>query len=153
MEGEPVRAAEEWTRRGLPYEAGLALLQVEQDGGTALPAAMSIFEAIEARQAMLLARNRAQALGLAVELPRLRRGPYASSRRHPMGLTVSEQQVLRLIAEGRSNKEIARYLSRSPRTIEHQVSAVLGKFSAANRIEVMLRLRTEPWLLTPVEDA
>ena len=153
MEGEPARAAEEWTRRGLPYEAGLALLQVEQDGGTALPAAMSIFEAIEARQAMLLARNRAQALGLAVELPRLRRGPYASSRRHPMGLTVSEQQVLRLIAEGRSNKEIARYLSRSPRTIEHQVSAVLGKFSAANRIEVMLRLRTEPWLLTPVEDA
>jgi DNA-binding NarL/FixJ family response regulator len=61
--------------------------------------------------------------------------------------------VLRLIAEGRSNKDIARQLGRSPRTIEHQVSAVLGKFSAANRMEVMLRLRSEPWLLTPIEGA
>jgi DNA-binding NarL/FixJ family response regulator len=66
-------------------------------------------------------------------------------------LTQSEQQVLRLIAEGRSNKDIARFLSRSPRTIEHQVSAVLGKFSAANRMEVLLRLRSEPWLLSPLE--
>jgi DNA-binding NarL/FixJ family response regulator len=68
-------------------------------------------------------------------------------------LTPSEQQVLRLIAEGRSNKEIARSLSRSPRTIEHQVSSVLGKFSAANRMEVLLRLRSEPWLLSPAEAA
>jgi DNA-binding NarL/FixJ family response regulator len=61
--------------------------------------------------------------------------------------------VLRLVAEGRSNKDIARHLERSPRTIEHQVSAVLGKFSAANRMEVMLRLRSEPWLLSPIEHA
>ena len=153
LEGRPAEAAEEWTRLGLPYEAGIALLQVEDDAAAAVVQAMSIFEAIEARQAMLLARGRAQLLGVAQDLPRLRRGPYASARQHPMGLTASEQQVLRLIAEGRSNKDIARQLSRSPRTIEHQVSAVLGKFSAANRIEVMLRLRTEPWLLTPAEDA
>jgi hypothetical protein len=31
------------------------------------------------------------------------------------------------------------------------VSAVLGKFCAANRLEVMLRLRSEPWLLSPME--
>lgn len=55
--------------------------------------------------------------------------------------------MLRLIAEGRSNKDIARQLSRSPRTIEHQVSSLLGKFSSANRMEVLLRLRSEPWLL------
>ncbi len=153
FEGRPAEAAAEWTRLGLPYEAGMALLQVEDTAATALPQAMSIFDGIEARQAMLLARSRAQLLGVAQEMPPVRRGPYASSRQHPMGLTASEQQVLRLIAEGRSNKDIARHLSRSPRTIEHQVSAVLGKFSATNRIEVMLRLRTEPWLLTSVEDA
>ena len=75
------------------------------------------------------------------------------ARRHPLGLTSSEQVVLTLIAEGRSNKDIARQLDRSPRTVEHQVSAVLGKFSARNRIDVMLRLRSEPWLLTPTHTA
>ena len=50
------------------------------------------------------------------------------------------------------NKEVARRLSRSPRTIEHHVSAVLGKLNAANRMEVLLRLRGEPWLL-PAADA
>ena len=59
--------------------------------------------------------------------------------------------MLGLIAEGRSNKDIARHLDRSPRTVEHQVSAVLGKFSARNRIDVMLRLRTEPWLLSAAD--
>ncbi len=45
-------------------------------------------------------------------------------------------------------KEVARSLSRSPRTIGHQVSAVLSEFNAANRMEVLLRLRGEPWLLS-----
>ena len=58
-----------------------------------------------------------------------------------------------MIAEGRSNKDIARQLARSPRTVEHQVSAVLGKFSARNRIDVMLRLRSEPWLLAATDTA
>lgn len=57
-----------------------------------------------------------------------------------------EQRVLGLIAEGMGNREIARKLSRSPRMVEHHVSAVLGKLNAANRMEVMLRLRAEPWL-------
>ena len=54
--------------------------------------------------------------------------------------------MLNLIAQGMGNREIARQLSRSPRTIEHHVSAVLGKLNAANRMEVLLRLRSEPWL-------
>lgn len=150
--GRPAEAAAAWSELGLPYEAGVAMLQVEGDGaGAALGQTIATFEAIEARQAAALARKLAQRLGLAEDMPKSRRGPYASSRQHPLGLTQSEQQVLHLIADGRSNKDIARQLARSPRTIEHQVSAVLGKFSAANRIEVMLRLRTEPWLLTPMD--
>jgi len=53
---------------------------------------------------------------------------------------------------GMSNRDIARQLSRSPRTVEHHVSAVLGKLNAANRMEVMLRLRNEPWLHSPAEE-
>ncbi len=108
-----------------------------------------MLEAIEARPAAALARKLAQRNWVSQsQLPKMRRGPYAASRHHPLGLTQHEQQVLALIAEGKSNKEVARSLSRSPRTIEHQVSAVLGKFNAANRMEVLLRLRGEPWLFS-----
>ncbi|MBP1886164.1 ATP-binding protein [Sinorhizobium mexicanum] len=149
LRGNPLAAAKEWERLGLPYEAALALMQVRgAEVGPALARAVSIFESLEARPAAMLARKQAQCLGIADQLPKARRGPYGAARRHPLGLTRHEQQVLALMAEGMSNKEAARRLSRSPRTIEHQVSSVLGKFHAANRMEVLLRLRGEPWLLS-----
>ncbi|RVQ68333.1 ATP-binding protein [Sinorhizobium medicae] len=148
LHGHPVAAAKEWDRLGLPYDAALALMQVRGvDAGPALARAVTIFESLEARPAAALARTQAQRLGVAGQLPKARRGPYGAARRHPLGLTRHEQQVLALIAAGMSNKEAAQLLSRSPRTIEHQVSAVLSKFSAASRMEVLLRLRGEPWLL------
>ncbi|APO75942.1 LuxR family transcriptional regulator protein [Rhizobium etli 8C-3] len=147
--GNPLSAAREWDRLGLPYEAALALMQVRgADAGPALGRAVTTLESLEARPAAALARKLAQRLGVAGHLPKTRRGPYAAARRHPLGLTWHEQQVLALIAAGMSNKEAAQRLSRSPRTIEHQVSAVLGKFNATNRMEVLLRLRGEPWLLS-----
>jgi DNA-binding CsgD family transcriptional regulator len=152
LAGDPLRAAEEWTALGLPYEAGLALTQVRgAEAGAALARAVAIFEGMEARPAAQLARRLARRLGVAGELPKARRGPYAAARRHPLGLTPRELQVLALIAQGMGNKEIARRLVRSPRTVEHQVSAVLGKLNAANRMDVLLRLRSEPWLLAPAE--
>ncbi|APO68867.1 LuxR family transcriptional regulator protein [Rhizobium gallicum] len=148
LRGNALAAAREWDRLGLPYEAALALMQVRgADAGPALARAVTTFESLEARPAAALARKQAQRLGVAGQLPKTRRGPYGAARRHPLGLTWHEQQVLALIAAGMSNKEAAQRLSRSPRTIEHQVSAVLGKFNAANRMEVLLRLRGEPWLL------
>ncbi|AJD42435.1 LuxR family transcriptional regulator protein [Rhizobium gallicum bv. gallicum R602sp] len=147
--GNSLSAAREWDRLGLPYEAALALMQVRgADAGPALGRAVTTLESLEARPAAALARKLAQRLGVAGHLPKSRRGPYGAARRHPLGLTWHEQQVLALIAAGMSNKEAAQRLSRSPRTIEHQVSAVLGKFNAANRMEVLLRLRGEPWLLS-----
>lgn len=150
--GDPLAAASEWERLDSPYEAALALTQVRGAGaGQALARALTIFESLEARPAAALVRKLAQRLGFAEHLPKTRRGPYAAARRHPLGLTRSEQQILALIARGMSNKEAARHLSRSPRTIEHQVSAVLGKFNAANRMEILLRLRSEPWLLAAAD--
>lgn len=149
LEGRPLAAAAEWDRLSLPFEAAMARLQVTDSDalGAALAEAVTALEEIDARAAAALARRLARRRGVAAQLPRGRRGPYAASRQHPLGLTSSEQQVLALIAEGKTNKEVARSLSRSPRTVEHQVSSVLGKFSAANRMEVVLRLRNEPWLL------
>ena len=147
LRGDPAAAATEWSRLGLPYEAALALMQVAgAEAGSALARAVSMFEEIEARPAAALARKLAVSMGIADDLPKQRRGPYAAARRHPLGLTRNQQRVLNLIAQGMGNREIARQLSRSPRTIEHHVSAVLGKLNAANRMEVLLRLRSEPWL-------
>ncbi|WP_245364156.1 ATP-binding protein [Sinorhizobium americanum] len=152
LRGDPLAAAAEWDRLRLPYEAALALMQVRGGGtGPALARAVTMFESLGARPAAALARKQAQRLGIAGQLPKSRRGPYGTARRHPLGLTRHEQQVLALIAAGMSNKEAAQRLSRSPRTIEHQVSAVLGKFNAANRMEVLLRLRGEPWLLSTAD--
>jgi DNA-binding CsgD family transcriptional regulator len=152
LRGDPAAAASEWSRLGLPYESALALMQVRGAGAeTALTQAIAILEEIEGRAAAALARTLAQRTGIAGHLPKPRRGPYAAARRHPAGLTQNEQQVLALIAQGLTNKEVARRLSRSPRTVEHQFSAVLGKLNAANRMEVVLRLRGEPWLLESVD--
>jgi DNA-binding CsgD family transcriptional regulator len=145
--GDALKAADEWERLGLPYEAALSLLQV--DTVEAVTRAITMLDAIEAKTAGDLARKQARDLGVDTKpATKPRRGPYGASRHHPLGLTTNEQQVLALIAEGKSNKEVARSLSRSPRTVEHQVSAVLGKFNATNRMEVLLRLRAEPWLLS-----
>jgi DNA-binding NarL/FixJ family response regulator len=50
------------------------------------------------------------------------------------------------------NQDIARRLVRSPRTVEHHVSAVLGKLNASSRMDVVLRLHSEPWLLSAGEN-
>ncbi|MFE0758862.1 ATP-binding protein [Inquilinus sp. NPDC058860] len=153
LAGDPAAAAAEWTRLGLPYEAALAQTQVRGgEAGPSLARAVAMLEEIEARPAALLARRVAQRLGLADQLPRARRGPYAAARRHPLGLTRRELQVLRLLAQGMGNQDIARRLVRSPRTVEHHVSAVLGKLNASSRMDVVLRLHSEPWLLSAGEN-
>ena len=50
-------------------------------------------------------------------------------------LTVREQQVLRLVAEGKPNKEIAAALSITERTVKFHVGAIMSKLGATNRTE------------------
>jgi DNA-binding CsgD family transcriptional regulator/tetratricopeptide (TPR) repeat protein len=53
----------------------------------------------------------------------------------PFGLTAREQEVLRLVAAGRSNREIAAELFISPRTASVHVSNILSKLSVTSRGE------------------
>jgi non-specific serine/threonine protein kinase len=50
-----------------------------------------------------------------------------------LGLTPREREVLRLVAEGQSNREIAESLSLSERTVEHHVLHILTKLDAPSR--------------------
>ena len=53
----------------------------------------------------------------------------------PDGLTPREIEVLRLIANGRSNREIATELVISFNTVTNHVKNILGKTGCANRTE------------------
>ncbi|MEA3275528.1 MAG: response regulator transcription factor [Pseudomonadota bacterium] len=61
-------------------------------------------------------------------------------------LTRRECEILRLLARGHSNKEIARELCVSLATVKNHVHSVLVKLNVGCRTEAVSRLRDEPWL-------
>jgi DNA-binding NarL/FixJ family response regulator len=74
-------------------------------------------------------------VGLAVFSPnRLNRPADKAGSSH---LTARETEVLRMIADGLANKEIAWKLGISEHTVKFHVSAVLGKLGAASRAEAV----------------
>jgi DNA-binding NarL/FixJ family response regulator len=71
---------------------------------------------------------------VAARLDGLAAGPPPAPA-YPDGLTQREVEVLRLIARGRSNSEIAQELFISPNTVAHHVTNILNKTNTANRTE------------------
>ena len=61
-------------------------------------------------------------------------------------LTQREGEVLQLIGDGQSNKEIARELSLSVATVKHHVHSVLLKLKVPRRAQAMRRVRDAPWI-------
>ena len=54
---------------------------------------------------------------------------------YPAGLTPREVEVLCLVAEGLSNREIADRLYLSVRTVERHISNIYNKIGSASRID------------------
>ena len=77
----------------------------------------------------------AAAAGLAVFSPQHLDSPAAL--RNSAALTARETEVLRMIAEGLANKEIAWRLGISEHTVKFHVSALLGKLGAGSRAEAI----------------
>ncbi len=68
----------------------------------------------------------------------------ASQRREPAGdarLTLREREILRLIDDGLSNKEIAQRLSLQTKTVKNHVSNILAKLGVSNRAAAAAALR------------
>lgn len=56
----------------------------------------------------------------------------------PEGLTDRETDVLRLLAEGKANKEIALQLGIGERTVKSHVSSILAKLGVQSRTQAAL---------------
>jgi two-component system response regulator DesR len=61
-------------------------------------------------------------------------------------LTVREQEVLRLVAEGLSNKVIASRLYLTNGTVRNHLSTILRKIGAKNRLQAVRAAREAGWL-------
>jgi HD-GYP domain-containing protein (c-di-GMP phosphodiesterase class II) len=66
----------------------------------------------------------------------------------PRGLSDREVEVLRLLARGRTNKEIASAIGVSPKTVQHHVAHVYEKIGVESRAAAAL-FATEAGLLSP----
>lgn len=53
-------------------------------------------------------------------------------------LSLREEQIVRLLLRGKTNKEIANQLSISEKTVKHYMTILMQKMNARNRIEVVL---------------
>ena len=125
--GEWRQAAQLWQEIGCPYEYGCAL--GNSDDEASIRQAESIFSSLGARPAEAWAKQRLREIGVRPA----RRGPRASTRANPDGLTQREMDVLELLAAGLSNADIAERLFITPKTAGHHVSAILAKLGVPSR--------------------
>jgi DNA-binding CsgD family transcriptional regulator/tetratricopeptide (TPR) repeat protein len=125
--GDAAHAAELWDRLGYRYEAALALLDTKEE--PLLRDSLARLSDLGAEAAARLVRRTMRDLGIR-SIPA---GTRPATKAHPRGLTAREQQILELLSQGQSNEEIAASLFISVRTVEHHVSAILGKLGATRR--------------------
>ena len=120
----PLRdALEAWQRLGAPYEA--AQLRVLVAG-----ACRELHDRDRADLECGAAREVFGALGAAPALARLDRWLAGDTRD---AVTARERQVLRLVAAGRTNREIAGELAISEKTVERHLGNIFTRLGVSNR--------------------
>ena len=127
LRGDWQAAADGWAAVGDPYEQALELAS----SGAVEPTLVALrqLDDLGASAASALVRARLAELGVT----RLPRGPAATTRANPAGLTARQLAALELVAAGLTNPEIAERLYLSVRTVDHHVAAVLDKLGVSTR--------------------
>jgi predicted ATPase/DNA-binding CsgD family transcriptional regulator len=122
MQGDWRGAAQEWERLGCPYERAMALMDGDE---AAQLQALEIFDQLGARPAADLVQQRLQA----VPQQKLDKGRFG-------GLTAREREVAALIAQGKSNREIAEAMTVGVKTVETYVTRILNKLGFDSRVQI-----------------
>nr|WP_238351311.1 helix-turn-helix transcriptional regulator [Kribbella shirazensis] len=143
-------AAREWSALGRPYEEAQAHLRAAEAVLTSLPGAAARRAAAEQLTASrrLAERLRAEPLleqiGVLARLARIDTGQGGSADEPaesvpgpagPPALTAREQQVLALLADGLTNREIGEALYMSPKTASVHVTHILDKLGVQTRVQ------------------
>ena len=116
-----------WRRLDAPYDAAITRVLLGR-------ASRALGDEEAAQLEFDAARTVLTDLGAAPDLARLERIAVPGARSDAAGgLTRREVEVIRLIASGRSNREIADHLFLSERTVARHVSNILAKLGVANR--------------------
>jgi len=143
-------AAERYSIAGLPLDYALAqedaaALQAERGDAAAaraaLEAALAVYHRLGARWDARRAEARLSAAGV--------RAPRTHYRARPAsgwdGLTATELRVARLVAQGRSNPDIAAELFLSRNTVQTHVSHILTKLKARSRADIVREALRASW--------
>jgi ATP/maltotriose-dependent transcriptional regulator MalT len=112
-----------WGDIGSPYEASRARVLVAR-------ALRELGDEDSAAAELEVARHGFAAVGAA---PGVQQVDKLQGRARPGGLTEREIEVLRLVAEGRSNPDIARALVLSHKTVERHLSNIFTKLDVPSR--------------------
>ncbi len=135
QEHDPAAAAAAWQALGWPYHRALALAGTGSEADALL--ALSLLDQLGARQAGHRLRRDLQRRG-GLRVPR---GPNRSSSTNVHGLTDRQLEVLRLVADGLTDADIADRLTLSVKTVGHHVSAALAKTGTTSRHQAAEALR------------
>ena len=82
---------------------------------------------------------------LAAQVLQIMQKPKAKKEHNPIDdLTKREEEILRLVATGQSNREVADALSLQEKTVKHYMTVILSKLHARNRVEAAV-MAHEAW--------
>jgi DNA-binding CsgD family transcriptional regulator/tetratricopeptide (TPR) repeat protein len=127
LEGDAAGAAALWDERGCSYEGALALASSDDEAD--LRRSLAELQQLGARPAAGRVARKLRERGARD----VTKGPRASTRSNPAGLTTRELEVLALIADGMRNSDIAGRLFVSEKTVGHHVSSILRKLGVQTR--------------------
>jgi LuxR family transcriptional regulator, maltose regulon positive regulatory protein len=125
-------AIELWARSGAPYEMALARLELATSLlalGRKEAAEQQAQEAFDVLQRLGALPDATRAMGLLREIATTAQR-QADPSPAAADLTPREREVLRLVAAGQSNQQIARELVLSVRTVERHISNIYAKIGA-----------------------